>query len=146
MQLRAIFSVKRPPTDFELVKAIYDRHRGDFESGGPRIKQKLGVLIPIDIPAIADSLGVSADTVFGRLYHHLDPKYAPEPAPGGSRKVLFTPVAGDDSDCVNFPMLEAVHAGLWQERRRDLLAVAAAVSAFGISIASLIVAILALSS
>jgi hypothetical protein len=134
----------RPPTDFELLKAIYDRHLDDFERS-PRIQQKLGVLIPIDIPGIADSLGVNADTVFGRLYHHLDPKYAPPPEPDGSRKLLFTPVAGDAYNCVNFPMLEAVLAGLWQERRRDLLAVAAAVSAFAISVAALIVAILALS-
>lgn len=77
--------MKRPPTDFELLKAIYERHREDFESS-PRIQQKLGVLIPIDIPAIAESLGVNADTVFGRLYHHLDPKYAPAPSPDGSKK------------------------------------------------------------
>jgi hypothetical protein len=134
----------RPPTDFELLKAIYDRHLGDFESS-PRIEQKLGVLIPIDIPAIADSLGVSADSVFGRLHHHLDPKYAPALEPDGSRKVLFTAVAGDDANCVNFPVLEAVLAGLWQERRRDNLAITTAVVAAAISIASLIVAILALS-
>ena len=54
-------------------------------------------------------------------------------------------MAGHEVNCVNFPMLEAVLAGLWQERRRDLLAVAAAVSAFAISLAALIVAILALS-
>jgi hypothetical protein len=135
----------RPPTDFELLKAIYDRHRGDFENSSPESREKLGVLIPIDIQAIADSLGVNADTVFGRLYHHLDPKYAPAPEPDGTRKVLFTPEAGDDSNCVNFPMLEAALAGLWQERSRDFLAVAAALSAFAISVAALIVAILALS-
>lgn len=32
----------------------------------------------------------------------------------------FTPLLGDDANCVNLPLLEAVLAGLWQERRRDL--------------------------
>jgi hypothetical protein len=31
----------------------------------------------------------------------------------------FTPVAGQDINCVNFPLLEAVLAALWQQRDRD---------------------------
>jgi len=115
----------------------------DFEglSGSGRI-HRTGILIPIDIPAIGESLGVDPESAFGRLYYHLDPKYAPSVEPGAKgRKVLFTPKAGDDANCINFPLLEAVLAGLWQERRRDLLAIATAVVSFAFSVASLIVAL-----
>jgi hypothetical protein len=55
--------------------------------------------------------------------------------------VFFTPKAGADANCVNFPLLEAVFASLWEERRRDLLTVTTAVVSLAISLASLIVAI-----
>ena len=100
--------------------------------------------MPIDIRAIADGLGAHVDTIFGRLYYHLDPKYAPPREPDTkAKKSLFSPRIGQDVNCVNFPLLEAVLAGLWQERRRDSLAITTAVIAAAIAIASLIVAILA---
>jgi len=43
---------------------------------------------------------------------------------------------------VNFPLLEAVLAGLRQERRRDQLALWTACVSLGIALASLLVAIL----
>jgi hypothetical protein len=112
--------MKRLPSDFKLLKAIYKRHRADYgqiTQGG----LKADVLVPVDIVGIAHTLGVDTGIVFGRLYYHLDPKYGYEPDPKtGVRKVFFTPVAGDDVNCVNFPLLEAVLAGLWEQRRRDL--------------------------
>ena len=32
-------------------------------------------MVPIDIPGIAARFGVDPDSIFGRLYYHLDPKY-----------------------------------------------------------------------
>jgi hypothetical protein len=72
----------RPPTDFELLTAIYDRHRGEYESALARDARLNEIFVPIDIPAIADKLGIDQYTVFGRLYYHLDPKYAPPVEPG----------------------------------------------------------------
>jgi hypothetical protein len=43
---------------------------------------------------------------------------------------------------VNFPLLEAVLAGLWQQRWRDLLALSTALLSLGIALASLVVSIL----
>ena len=142
MNLRArLRPAERPPTDFELLKTIYERHRaeyGQITEGG----RKAEVLVPLDIPAIAETLGVDAGSVFGRLYYHLDPKYGHEPDPKtGVRKVFFTPVAGDDVNCVNFPLLEAVLAGLWQQRRRDLWVTYTALVSLAIALASLIVSI-----
>jgi hypothetical protein len=45
---------------------------------------------------------------------------------------------------VNFPLLEAVLAGLWQQQRRDLWAIRAALISLGIALASLAVSITAI--
>ena len=59
--------MKPPPTDFQLLRAIYERHRGDYltsiKKGG-----HAKIAVPIDIPAIAQDIGADADTVFGRLF------------------------------------------------------------------------------
>jgi hypothetical protein len=132
---------KRPPSDFELLKAIYERHRGDFTT--PRSTSATGVAVPIDVHAIALSLGTNADTVWGRLYHHLDRVYGEEqPADGSARRALFI-ASPDGTNSINFPLLEAVLAGLWQERNRQLWAFWASAISIGIAVAALIVSIVA---
>lgn len=132
---------KRPPTDYELLSAIYREHRGDFAR-----TDDTRVLVPIDIPAIADDLGVDLNSVFGRLYHHLDPLYGQEKDSKGTRKAFFTPVAGDKENCISFPILEAVLASLWQQRRRDLWTLWIAFASIGIAVGSLVVSIVAVAS
>jgi hypothetical protein len=133
----------RPPTDFKILKEIYERRGAEFasyvegESGGRRSK----IMVPIDIPAIAKRFGVDDDSIFGRLYYHLEAKYGEPEEDGKPRKMFFSPVVGGDENCVNFPLLEAVLAGLWQERRRDLLALSTAVLSLGIALAALLVSI-----
>ena len=101
------------------------------------------IFVPVDLQEIANHFGVDVDSIFGRLYYHLDPKYGEEhDRMGGARKSLFTPVAGPDRNCVNFPLLEAALASLWQERRRDLRAIATAVFSLAIAVAALLVSIL----
>jgi hypothetical protein len=79
--------VRRPPTDYELLKAIYERHEKDSL---PRVSAPTGVFVPVDIPAIAARLGSDPDTVFGRLYHHLDRVYGEERRDDGrSESVLL---------------------------------------------------------
>jgi hypothetical protein len=132
----------KPPTDYALLKEIYKRHRAEFPEyeKGASNRRSSKIFVPIDVVAIAKHFRVDEDSIFGRLYYHLEPKYGqPE-----EKKVFFTPKAGSDQNCINFPMLEAVLAGLRQEWRRDLLAVATAVVSFGIAIGSLVVSIVAL--
>ncbi len=62
--------MKRPPTDFELLKEIYSRHRNDFEGAGGSRAAK--IMVPVDLQDIADRLGVDADSVFGRRYYYLE--------------------------------------------------------------------------
>jgi hypothetical protein len=130
----------RPPTDFELLKAVYELHRDEYRATGPAAP----IFLPINIPQIATNLGVADQIVFGRLYYHLDLKYAQEPDPAAgrtARKSFFAKQVGDLVNAINFPLLEAVLAGLWQERRRNLWVSTTAVVSIGISIAALIVSI-----
>jgi hypothetical protein len=83
-------AVKPPPTDFQLLRAIYERHRDEYLEG-----HQTRIDVPIDIPAIAQDLGVGVNSVFGRLYHHLDPLYGTQNE-DGSRKTLFYGAARDD--------------------------------------------------
>jgi hypothetical protein len=133
-------SVKRPPSDFELLRAIYQRHRGDFTV--PRAPSAVGVAVPIDIPAIAETLGTTSDAVWGRLYHHLDRIYGEaKPADGSARRALFIPGAAEENR-INFPLLEAALAGLWQERNRQLWALWVSVTSIALALAALIVSVL----
>jgi hypothetical protein len=98
--------------------------------------------VPVAMHDVASGLGISADSLHGRLYFHLDPKYAPPPEEGSSsRKRLYSPVVGNDHHCVNFPLLEAVLAGLWEEWNRQRLTAVAAALSLALSVASLIVAL-----
>jgi hypothetical protein len=131
-----------PPTDFQLLREIYERHREDFGSYSDAVHRRTSkIMVPIDIPAIADRFGVDPDSIFGRMYYHLDVKYG-EALPGRPRKFFFTPRAGDDENCVNFPLLEAVLAGLWEERNRNLRAVWISILSIGIALASLLISFL----
>jgi hypothetical protein len=136
-----VSTAKRPPTDFKLLRAIYDRHRDDYAR-----TEQTRVFVPIDIPKIAAELAVDVNSVFGRLYYHFEPLYGEraerdERGRRQPRKAFFTPVAGAETNCVNFPLLEAVLAGLWQQRRRDLWTLWIAVVSLAIAIGSLVVAI-----
>jgi len=46
----------RPPTDFELLKEIYERHRSDFRATADERSSK--ILVPIGILEIASHFGV----------------------------------------------------------------------------------------
>ncbi len=80
----------------------------------------------------------------GRLYYHLEPTYGEPATLGEGRKAFFTLAAGKDRNCVNFPLLEAVLAGLWQQQRRDLWAIRTALVSLVIALASLAVSITAI--
>lgn len=127
---------KRPPTDFKLLRAISERHRDDYARSN-----STKALVAIDIPQIADELSVDVNSVFGRLYYHLDPLYGQEKDAKGAQEVFFTPVAGSESNCVNFPLPEAVLASLWQQRRRDVWTIWIALGSLAIALGSLAVSI-----
>jgi hypothetical protein len=131
----------RPPSDFRLLKAIHEHHRADYIAHAGGSLRGRSVFVPVDIPAVARSLRSTEDVVFGRLYYHLEQRYGEEKRAGEPRKAFFTPVAGDMRNCVNFPVLEAVLAGLWDDRNRDRWTFWAAGLSVAVAGASLIVSI-----
>jgi len=132
--------MKRPPTDFELLKTIYELHHPDFVKA-QKATQHGAILVPIDIPAVAGKLEVEPQMVFGRLYHHLQQVHGEKAEPGKAAIVFFTPIAGNKPNCINFPLLEAVLAGLWQERRRGAWVTGLAIASLLVACGSLLVAL-----
>lgn len=125
------------PSDRKLLQEVFDRHYEQYavySQTDPTRSSKL--MVPIDIPAVAKHFDVDNDLIFGRFYYHLQEKYG-YTRPDGTLVAFFSPVAGQNKNCVNMPLLAAVLAGMQEEQGKYLWA-------FGISIASLIVSIVAL--
>lgn len=122
---------KRPPTDFEVLQAIYLQHRDDYVAS-PNAAQGL---FPIDLAKIAKQLGVEQVSLEGRLYYDLGPRYTQTQGELRSFYGQFP----DGSERVNFPILEAVVAGLWQERNRNRWAIGLAIASFVISVGAIAV-------
>jgi len=132
--------VNRPPTYCERLRASYDRHYEEYRRES--VGREAAVFVPLDIPALAKDLGVDVNSVFGRLYYNLDPRYGVRDA-SGAKKSLFAPVVGQDRNAINFPLLEAVLAGLWVERRRDRRTFWISGVSLGIAVASLVLSLFA---
>lgn len=92
--------------------------------------------VPIDLAIIAREFGIDGDIIFGRLYYYLDKKHGYK-QDDGTLVPLFSLRVGEDSHCVNFPLLASVLASLQSEQLRFRRATI-------ISIISLILSALAL--
>jgi hypothetical protein len=116
--------VKPLPTDLEILEAIYDRYYDEFQAfTGPTPDRQSKNYIAIDIPALASTLRVDADIIFGRLYYHLQEKHGFERVQDdvmtGTHRVqvpFFTQDLGGNA--VNFPLLSSVLAALREEHRK----------------------------
>lgn len=106
-----------------ILRAIYDRYYPEFvafDHGAATRQTK--VYVPVDIAAVASDIQSDGDLVFGRLYYHLDPKYAREA--DGVRTPLFQialPAQNGrlaEHHVVNFPLLESVLASLELDTRK----------------------------
>jgi hypothetical protein len=130
-----------PPTDLEILKEIYRRHYSSFAAYSRKSPNRDSkIYVPVDLDAIAARVGVDVDIVFGRLYYSLNKKHGYR-NDDGSYVHLFTPVAGKDRDCVNFPLLASVLADLGQENRKFWWATLIAVFSLVVSIISIVIAL-----
>lgn len=132
----------RMPTDYEILNEIYERYYQTFTAfsrNDPNRSAK--IFVPLDIATIANRFHVDGDIIFGRLYYHLEQKYG-YVRPDGTRVAFFTPAAGSDKHCINFPLLGAVLAGMRQERRRNLWAICVAVASLVISAVSVTISLM----
>lgn len=132
----------RIPTDREILQEIYIRHYQSYASFSKESSSRSAkIMVPIDVKAIAEHFGVDVDIIFGRLYYHLEKKFGYTQA-DKSNVHFFTLKAGKDTECVNFPLMTSVLAGLHEEHRKHTLAIWIAIGSLIISIASLIVSAL----
>lgn len=133
--------MKRPPTDLEILNEIYSRHYDAFAAYSKDLPNRASkIYVPIDLDGIADKLDVDADIVFGRLYYHLNHKHGYR-KDDGSYVHLFTPVAGKDRQCVNFPLVASILADLKQENQKFWWATIIAVFSLFVSVASIIISV-----
>lgn len=128
---------RRLPTDLKLLQHIYDLHKDEFpkyEQGKSDRSSK--IYIPIDCLAIAKHFDTDPDIIFGRLYYHLEKKFG-YTNPDGTLTPFFSKQVGSDMNCVNFPMLASILAGLQHENRRFWIATGIAILALMVSAFSL---------
>ena len=118
--------MKHPPTDLQLLQAIYEEHRDAYNRTA-----STGPTVPIDYEAVVRRLEINAQSVYGRLYYSLNPRYEAryEDAP---RKERFT-ARLDAPDVINFPLLEAPLADHWQEDRRASWSLRVSLASVGVS-------------
>lgn len=130
------------PTDLQILNVIYRDYSDAFAAfnrDAPDRETKL--FVPIDIEAVAAKLDVDPDIVFGRLYYHLENKYGYD-RDNGSRVAFFTPRAGKDSTCVNFPLLSSVVADLREQKWKFSAPMYVAMVSLLVSFGSLVVLVL----
>lgn len=129
------------PTDLEILNTIYRLyyptftgfHRGD----GTRLSK---IYVPIDCKKIAHILNVDVDIVFGRLYYHLENQYSYKQS-DDSRVYFFALEVGPDAQCINFPLMTSVLAGLQHERKKFWIGTTLSILALMISAISLTISV-----
>jgi hypothetical protein len=130
------------PTDHAILNDIYNHYYKTFTGFSAEASERSSkIYVPVDIRGISKRLRVDPDIVFGRLYYHMEKKYGYQRS-GGEHVHFFTPVAGSDKHCVNFPLLWAVLAGLREERRKTLWAVGLAILSLIVSVVSIIISLM----
>ena len=133
----------RIPTDLEILDAIYEHYK-DVYIGVVEEKEKPVNYIPIDIPMIAKVLGAEPNSIFGRLYYHLEQKCGYQKTVDDRIVTVhfFSIEIGGKHHCVHFPLMMSVLAGLQKEHRESRTAfwtsiLALVASAIGLTISLL---------
>ena len=128
------------PTDLALLGEIYERNYSRFENFSDSERTRSSkIWVPIDIAELAGTFNLDPDIIFGRLYYHLNEKYAHAKA-DGSQAEFFALRVGGDHHCVNFPYLASILATLRDEHRKFVTATAIAGLSLIISIVSIMIA------
>ncbi|HEX9715576.1 MAG TPA: hypothetical protein VGA28_07790 [Desulfurivibrionaceae bacterium] len=103
------------PSDLQILSEIYKNHQQEFyKYSESNVKKDSNIYTPIDIPKIATHFKTTNNIIFGRLYYSMERKYG-YTKEDGSKVCLFTPVCGQEKNCVNLPILISVISGLQQE-------------------------------
>ena len=114
---------RRVLTDRQILEDIHEHYQGAFQVFPfDEANRENKMYVPIDIEKIAARLGADVNSIFGRLYYHLNQKYGYQLVGDNRRVAFFTPVAGADKNCIQFPLLESVLASMRSEHSRFVVA------------------------
>jgi hypothetical protein len=128
---------KRIPTDLELLNAIYDQYHETYVKN----KERPINYVSIDISKIAGILDAEPNSIFGRIYYHLQQKYGYEKMEDNKivKVVFFDIEVGGKRHCIHFPLMMSVLAGLRTEHRESRTALWTSILAIVASAAGLAV-------
>ena len=135
--------MKHLPTDREILRTIFEHSLREYPGSElPNEKHSNDPYLPLDMPALANSLACSQHLLFGRLHYYITPKH--RHAHDVDREMpLFTPRAGQHRHAVNFPYLTSVLATYEEEHQRHIWTIKLSALSLGISFAALLFSVLA---
>jgi len=130
------------PTDETLLATIYKRHLNDFSDWSEENKTRVTkIWVPIDIEALGKRFRCDPDLIFGRLYYHMNEKYASSTGDGQDVN-FFNMRLANDRHVVNFPLLTSVLADLQDNRKRFIISTRVAALSLVVSAISIGIAVL----
>ena len=148
--------MRRPPTDLEIVRTIYNQHLSDFIAEGKdwQTLRATKIYVPIDIRAVADKLRVHPEIIFGALHYQLQPKHGLKYKENDENDVeapLFQigwpahikangGFYASERHIVHFTMLASIYANLQQQHSRATVAIWISAASLTISLLSLVIA------
>lgn len=131
-------TMNKLPTDLEILECIYVTYADcfrEYSKGEP--SRSCRIYVPIDINRIAETLETDPYILHGRLYHHLDPKYA---LPQGDGKVHLFAGIEKDPHCIHYPYLAALVSEKNLEYRKNVWALSLSFLSLVVSIVAVIIA------
>jgi len=130
------------PTDETLLATIYRRHLKEFSNWSEENKTRATkIWVPIDTEDLGKRFRCDPDLIFGRLYYHMNEKYASTTGTGQDVN-FFNMRLGSDRHVVNFPLLTSVLADLQDERKKFIISTRLAALSLVVSAISIGIAVL----
>ncbi len=128
------------PTDEHLLQTIYQRNLKAFSDWSEENKTRsTKIWVPIDIESLSAKYRCDPDLIFGRLYYHMNEKYASSTGDGQDVN-FFNMRLGQDRHVVNFPLLTSVLADLQDNRKRFVISTRLAALSLIASASSMVIA------
>jgi hypothetical protein len=123
-------------TERQVLRCIYDMYLPHYPFQ-PEKGQAGQVMVPIDMDAVADRLGMSKYLLFGYLNSYLDHKWRYKTGEN-SYVHLYAPVVGDMRHAVNFPYLAAILADRDQEHSKFAWSLGVSLVALALSVGAIV--------
>ncbi len=135
--------MKHLPTDLRILDEIYNSYYDTFAAYSKQDQERRSkIYVPIDISQLSKNLSVDEDIIFGRLYYHLENKYAYKKENGFSVSFFLKINSVTDDKplhCVNFPYLASILANLRDEKKKYRISISLSIFSLIISISALLI-------